>query len=253
MSLGRRIPDFLKLPWRMLRNRQRASSPFWRRYSVPCPIVFVDLRFGINHERKYVYIRMPKAANSSVAASLYASHTGQVVSNWDEVDSVKGRFLSPPSALSAAEVSALDGYRVFTVVRDPVRRVLSAYHNKIAGKRVQLAVVTKALKRPRNADVSLEEFVSYLEQGGLMADPHWMPQRMFIPHGFPMPSIIGKVESLDQDLPRILELFYPGQVRLADFRPHATKANTAPLDDGLRARLMRLYAIDYLTFGYAIP
>jgi hypothetical protein len=216
-------------------------------------MVFVDLRFGINHERKYVYIRMPKAANSSVVASLYASHTGRDPRDWNDVAEAKAGFLAQPGSLSAAGVDALEGYRIVTVVRDPVRRAISAYRNKIAGHRPQARLVQRALGRPAGAEISLEEFVGYLEGGGLMQDPHWMPQRHFIPVGFRMPELVGKVENLAADLPRILAALYPGSGRLADFRPHATGAGSAAVEPALQARLAALYAIDYEAFDYARP
>ncbi len=57
-----------------------------------------------------------------------------------------------------------------------------------------------------------------------MSDPHWTPQRCFLPQGFRPLDEIGKVESLDEDLRRIFSRLYPEVFQLTDYGPHATGA-----------------------------
>lgn len=240
------------MPWRRIQIFRRSRSPFWSRYALQAPLPWVDLRTILNRQRKYLYFRIPKAANSTVVASLYANDTGRVVdgSDDDALRHAKNRFYAHPSALSRNEVDSLDLYTAFTIVREPVSRLVSAYRDKILKGKPQAMQVYRYLRRKPPQDISLDEFVDFLEHGGLLGDPHWMPQARFLPGGFRPLDEIGRVETLADDLPRIFSRLYPQGFRLVDCRPHATRAEKAEIHAALAARIRTLYAEDYKIFGY---
>ncbi len=250
MSLVQHVPESFKVPWRRFREWRFRRTPFWRTYAPQASLIFTDPRIIINHERKFIYFRVPKAANSTVMATLYACDTGKVISS-GSLFQAKVEYYDHPSDLTAQQVRDLDGYTAFTIVRHPVKRLVSAYRNKIAGKKPPSFQVFRSLGRdPASQDISLEEFVTYLESGGLDKDPHWIPQRHYLPGGFRRLDEIGRVESLDVDLKRILGRLYPQGFQIVDFRPHATGADKAAVDPATARRIAALYAEDFAVLGY---
>ena len=99
------------------------------------------------------------------------------------------------------------------------------------------------------------EFVRFLEDGGLFANPHWAPQVSLVPRTRPL-DFVGRVENLPNDLEVIVTRIWPDVAYsgVSDWRPHRTDAalqcdelyNSSMLD-----RVERLYTEDFLRFRYS--
>ena len=238
------------------RPRERAESAeaaFYRRYPPRVAVPIVDRRLAISHDWKYVYARIPKAANSTVVATLHAVETGRSIIA--EIGPIKRSF----AAFSQLDEQGLerveaDDFR-FSFVRNPYTRILSAYLDKIAGgKRVsggKRGMVTGFLGRSPHADVALADFVDHLEFGdGVRSNGHWAPQVDMLvmpPERF---DHIGRVEQLEAGMHEVTSRIFGSPKRLTTFYPHATSAGEriGMMDEHSRRRLARLHEEDLNTF-----
>lgn len=229
-----------------------AARPFYRRFPYKGPVEFfkVDARGAYSPLEPFFYNRVPKAANTTIAFTL-AQHS-QFRRMGARKDSIKGYFLRP-SYLSRRDVDRLDREAFkFTVVRDPYSRVLSAFNSKILVRKPQwrrFRVWWGSDEVPEFAD-----FCRYLDEGNLYVDMHWAPQSAFMLLPLDRYDFIGKVETLDTDLPHILErVFGPERVK-GMARGGLTTGASDKVARAYGPReveiVNRLYARDFEAFGY---
>ncbi|KAI8503860.1 Carbohydrate sulfotransferase 11, partial [Branchiostoma belcheri] len=171
----------------------------------------------------------------------------------------------------------LDNYFKFMFVRDPMERLLSAYINKFTmpyNLKFHRLYGTKIISRfrenpsnyslQRGDDVMFKEFVKYLldpKAHGPQLNEHWdhyvnlcHPCRIHY-------DVIGKYETLDQDVDYVLQK--AGVADIVQFPPKPKKAQTSTsqlLDEYLEEighkevlRLHNMYILDYLMFNYSLP
>lgn len=210
--------------------------------------VEVDLRTAVDRRRGFIYFRVPKAANSTIIVNLL----DQVP---DGPSKHAKRAFDRASSLSREEVSGLaERFFLFSVVRDPYTRVVSAYLDKILRRKPRADKVRTSLSLPAGTEISFTEFCRYLYAGGVDGDPHWYRQVDLIPCGHEMLHFVGRVESLADDLGYITRRI-DGQPlpreRLRD--SHRTGAGSC-LEELYTTECIDIvrtvYAADFATFGY---
>jgi hypothetical protein len=100
--------------------------------------------------------------------------------------------------------------------------------------------------------LSFREFLERLDAGYLRANIHWAPQTSIIPIEPARLDFVGRVESIDDDLPRLLDrIFGSGEHRVIPVVRHATGASQRLSEAYGKAevRLVRqLYAADFKAF-----
>lgn len=165
--------------------------PFYRRYPYAGKASWpsVDSRGCVDLDLGIFYNRVPKAANSSVISSIASMKYARDVPSKEAK-----KLFRYPSQLSNKEMLKFDSLYKFTFVRNPFSRTLSAYLDKVERKAVRSA-----------KDTSFEDFLQYLQAGGLYANAHWAPQSSILlipPTAF---DFIGHIESLDRDLTTVLQ------------------------------------------------
>ncbi|MEF8792416.1 sulfotransferase family protein [Thiohalorhabdus sp.] len=221
-------------------------------------VEWVTRRAAINPARRYCYFRLPKCANSTVIKTLFrydpTLEEGPVSA---DVHTMKKRF----SGLFRARVwtprQLTANYFCFSVVRNPYTRVLSAYLDKIAAAEAgQYGFVARSAGFEEARGVSFSRFVSFLESGGLYANPHWAPQVALLPVEPSGLAFLGRVESLDEDLGKLADrLFGEGTFQGAALRADRRRGSdirTADFYDAeLFCRVYRLYRSDFEAFGYS--
>lgn len=193
----------------------------------------LDMSMGV------FYNRIPKAANSTVMINLAKARFGT------EIDSREAkRIFSTPSRLSREEVERFDQLFKFTVVRNPYTRLLSAYLEKIE-KRAKM----------RGKDSSFRDFMIWLKGGGLYKNAHWTTMQSLCLIPVEEFDYIGKVETLDKDLPAIFSKIAPDFVMNFQSRSeHATNANEKLIKyytPELVALTKEIYRSDFDAFGYS--
>lgn len=227
---------------KILKNRLTIPyTPFYRRYPYQGGISInsADDRGLIDMELGFFYNRIPKAANSTVVTNLALLKFG-----WEIPSRAAKKMFRTPSALNSREVSQFSSLFRFTVVRNPYTRTLSAYLDKVE---------RRALRD--NKESSFRDFLYTLQKGQLYSNAHWAPQRALLLLPADQFDFIGKVESIDTDLPFIKEKIQGKRPEkpFKSFLNNSTGASRklASYYDTETAQLVRsLYRDDFDTFGY---
>jgi len=199
-------------------------------------------------EYRFIYFRIPKAANSTIALTLFTHMTG----TWDRtLDPTERLYKHTGRALLRSGIilpRQLRGYLTFTFVRNPFARVLSAYLDKVKPSDKRFHVFLGVRRGP----VSFREFLERLQAGYLTANVHWAPQVDLIPLAPNKLDFIGRVETIDTDLPPLLKRLFAGEARhILERRHNATGADRRLRQEyGPReVQLVRmLYAEDFACF-----
>jgi Sulfotransferase family len=205
-----------------------------------------------------VYIKNPKAACSTVLVWLSRLHSGQ-----DDFSprNVHAEHLLPrPAEVGWPRISRMLGGRAyrFTFVRDPLRRLESAYRDKIVRARSSRwrDKVRGSLGLPpgSNEPLSFEQFLAALEQQdpATEMDPHWRPQHVNLMHPLIEYDRIGKVETFDADLAKIREEAGVREVPMEKRNVRRT-ADDDSMYDGrpdLERRVREIFATDFDLYGY---
>jgi len=216
----------------------------------------LDQRIAIDHAHRFAYVRIPKAANSTIAALLFSIACG---SDPDSTAQAKASFVRPCELSPRKSRDVKRSYFKFTVVRNPFSRVLSAYLEKIVQSELESHAkdaVFSRLRRPHNSKVEFEDFCQYLMDGGLNDDPHWIPQYRFTcllgANGL---DFVGKFETLESDLRNIVSSIFP-DYKLQEYqsvRLHRTGASDKLFDyytPKCEEMVRNLYQEDFRLFNY---
>lgn len=207
-----------------------------------------------NRENGFVYLNNPKVGCSTVKANLWSAIDGCPVKAIKDVHAIEG---SP----FEREITALDwaeGAFIFTFVRNPYARIVSAWRNKAVNRRDstwQRFARNHGHTDPA-APIGFDAFVEFIAAVPPEAqDPHWRPQHLNTLHPFLQPNLVADLETMDRDLPQILARLFPGRPsRITSRARHSTGARegfAAQLgDDGTVRRLRQLYDGDFEAFGY---
>ena len=197
-------------------------APFFRAYPPPVSGTEIDvnIRTAVDRKRRFIYFRIPKAANSTVMINLLERDLKGPSKN-------AKRAFDRVSSLTKREVAELsERFFLFTVVRDPYSRVASAYLDKVVrGKRS--AKVCRRLSLDPSESISFPRFCDYLKAGGSSDDPHWYRQVDLIPCGHQMLDFVGRVETLGDDLGHILkQIGSESSDEMATWNRHGTGASS---------------------------
>ena len=209
----------------------------------------VSRRVCYSAEHSFCYFRIPKAANSTIVLTLTA-HAGIAL---PEEDPAKPEARVRTAKRAFSRVPALeevDRAFTFTFVRNPLTRALSAYRDKAARRDY---VKTYGLRHRffPGRKFTFLDFLRRLEDGALMADPHWAPQSELIPYDPDRLDKIGKVESIDEDLRAVIEAIFQCPMEMRIRRHRRTGADRVAencIGAEERAILQRLYARDLERF-----
>lgn len=236
------------------KHRKILRAPFHLKFRSKARATLVNSRTFISSKHKYIYFRIPKAANSFILGNMYLCETGKTPS-LEETDAHK-KTGSTIHLLNGLELdNAIRNYFKFTLVRDPYSRFVSAYLDKIVRKKAPSVHVYAALEKDKTKDISLSEFAWFLEQdGALYLDGHWTPQTDLVPIPNDQLDFIGQFENLGQDCQEILKRIYGAGVVKNLANSHATGADKKTenlLDNAMRDRIFRLYERDFDRFEYS--
>jgi hypothetical protein len=201
-------------------------------------------RLYCSNEHRFVYFRIPKAANSTISMSLAACMEAAGPGAPAMRKKTGAQFLT--SGIVWPE--QFGRYLTFTFVRNPFSRTLSAYFDKVSTAKVSFRRALGIDSRP----LSFREFLERLDAGYLHANIHWAPQTSIILIEPARLDFIGRVETIDDDLPKLLHrIFGPGDHRVIPVLHNATGASGRLSEAYTKAevRLVRkLYAADFTAF-----
>lgn len=232
-------------------------SPYCRMFRPVLGFPIYRKRNNVSHQFRYVYLRIPKAANSTVLYTLRAAETGDTSLNRDEIESLKKNHGTRLSELSRKQLNqVLGSYFKFTVVRHPFARLLSCYLDKITTTKYPTikSHVSKYFNKHINDYVSFDEFLFFLEKGNnIRLDGHWARQTELIVMPVTLIDYVGKVESIETDMKEITRRIYGVDKKIQNWIPHRTnsgdKLSTYVTDERIE-KVFTLYRDDFLSFGY---
>ena len=215
-----------------------------------------------------MYLLNPKAGCSSFRLWCIRSHMQNP--EWQYTTNeggLHGRQSDPTAQLPDAKTDIgwdrtcelLDGGAyVFSFVRNPIRRLLSAYCDKIARTSYHplQTAIQAIIGQPEDPTVFIEfdDFLTALElQDQMHQNNHWRPQHINILHGMANHSMIGKLENFGEDFPRLCEETGMPHDGMEIVHKRAPATIFDDLISGRPDRLKRieqLYAKDMEIFGY---
>jgi hypothetical protein len=205
-----------------------------------------------------VFVKNPKVGTSSVMLWLHRILTGDHA--WaPERNMHREHKLPSPRDVgydAVAKMLSGDAFR-FAFVRDPVRRLESAYIDKLTNverqPRWRTGVQrTLGLTEDPGRVPTLDQFVAAVAvQAPLDMDAHWRPQHLNLMDGLVEYDVVGRLEMFDADLERIREAIGAPRIRL-DVRNVSPK-HAGSLFDGrpdLLRKVREVYARDLELYGY---
>lgn len=210
-------------------------------------------RTAVSHRHRYVYLRIPKAANSTISKTL-ALYTWPQRADWFAArDAIWAKRSFARFGWDTTPESLLGQHFTFSFFRNPYSRLLSAYLQKMPKRKYRS--MARAAKVTQVDAAGFRAFVAWLEADGLEANIHWAPQTSICPLPVASLNFIGHVESLDADLGTLVGKLFPGQrydqpaTRQRD-RQHAVRKLETYYDEDLRRRVFALYRRDFEELGY---
>lgn len=217
----------------------------------------------ISLKKRYVYVAVPKAANSTIKWLLQTAELRQTTF---EVTDIHDRLASPliaPFQLPRRQfLSIMEGarYTLFTCVRDPFSRVLSCYLDRIQATRsVPRRQIASVLEQDPDIDISFPDFVRGIE----MMDPndmneHFRPQSILTMSDIIDYDHVIRFESLSTDLPPVLSELYGSKPESFAVNENKSPAATSAAeklaqfyDEDTAEAVRRIFAVDFETFGYS--
>lgn len=223
----------------------------------------VNRRFNISFKHRYVYSPVAKVGTTSLNHIFQKLEMQELNRKWIDFHPVveHSPFIKPYQLTrdQVADILFGEDYFRFLFVRDPYRRTVSAWRDKINGNRPEKKQILKALSL--NPD-KIEQSVSFhdflIAVSGLpneKRDEHWRTQTSLscadlVPYAF-----LGRMESFSADIKKIeshlglnLEPYYPSDSMtnaVADKRPYIEDYCSKTV-----ALVQRIYAEDFNNFTY---
>ena len=200
-------------------------------------------RVSISRSHKFCYFRVPKAANSTIIQTLQVNMNPELIADADTP--------FPKHALHGVpHLYEMPGLFVFTVVRNPITRLLSAYLQKTPQEKY-INKYRLYLKNKRQR-LSFEDFLHKLRDELLYKDIHWAPQTSILPYNIKQYDYIGKFENLESDLNFINSEIFSRKTGVFTVNHHKTESQDLLAQISRRELniLQNLYERDFIEFGY---
>ncbi|MBO0844810.1 MAG: sulfotransferase family 2 domain-containing protein [Nocardioides sp.] len=241
------------------------------------PNSLVDHRVHPLPEYNCIYVRNAKVGTGTTLLWLHRVHTGDF--DFSPLRSIHAEHRLPaPQDVGWENVADMlegEAFR-FTFVRDPFRRVESAYRNKVLersrgrgrrapavtqGRRTRLRRIKTlqtaiGLRGSGSQDLTFDQYIAALEvladRNALKMDAHFRPQHLNLMHGLISYDLIGRLETFEADLEKVREATGMPPVPVEVGR-NASPDSATSLFDGrpdLLKKVKRIYARDFELYGY---
>ncbi len=217
----------------------------------------IDSRVFVSHDHRYLFVRVPKCANTTILSTLGLLERGHDAADLAAMDegerqkvlrkrNMKLEFVRPSELDGATAKKVLAEYRKCIFVRNPFTRLASAYLHKVRSG-------DYADHRGLSADMSFASFCDYLADGGLHDNIHWFPQTSICPLSPAELDFVGRFENLADDLQALTRLIYgvSADAVTTKHRPTHAADHVRALYTEREMRLVaELYADDFSGFDY---
>lgn len=193
-------------------------------------------------KRKLGYFPIPKNANTSIKAGLKEAFADEPF------------VTTTNKRLSRRLVAMTDGCYRFAVLRDPLKRAISGYGNRVIFYRdlersslTRMALAAMRLPLRPEPNVFFENLPAYMRVNNRIWR-HFLPQHRYLgedPTLFDRLCPIGQIGSLAEELSERTGV----TVRFPHLQTGGPKHAVGDLSPAARAMIDRLYAKDYELFG----
>ena len=249
--------------WRLERS-DPAALDYFRRLCVESydPDYFVHV-FG---KFKTIYVEVPKAASTTVLATFAEAINGRTFGDAIPVHKRKLTGLTGPREIGLDKfhtmVEARD-FSSFTFVRNPYRRLVSCWVDKVAVTSVgrKGLVVRQLLALPEASGLKLDPaqpipFPVFVDLACASArarlNGHWNLMSDIVPRILLPIDFIGKVEALQTDLPMALEMAgIANTAKIQSMNIKRSEKHGELLTQELADKIYRGYEEDFDRFGYS--
>lgn len=190
-----------------------------------------------SHRYKFIYIRTPKVASSSIQSVLKKIDPTLVSYNMT-LDEVYTHFPETKQ------------YFVFAFMRHPLSKLISCWRNKI-----MLPTENRGINTYASHYYGLYEhmsFVAFCEWlcsawgADKLADSHWISQHKFFTSSYKAaPDFIGKYENLDADWQKLTEILGLPYIELPIYNKSKNARPNVDLPANLLSKIYQRYQYDY--------
>jgi len=207
----------------------------------------------VHPSQDLVFVRVPKAGCSTVIARLLAQsgdgktstlslHSENPLATYERAD-----FSERLSTLNPKRT------QMFTVVRNPYTRVLSAFREKVELK-IDGPRYRSELGIDQSAKINFAEFVDILvTKNPLMLDMHFMPQSLIVANDKVRYDAIFHLENMQECFEWMDAILPQTGAQSSAIAPHATNANArvkSLYTPDIAAKIEAYYADDFELLGY---
>lgn len=219
----------------------------------------VNYLINISNKYKYIYFETPKVGCSTIKKTLQKLEVEDISKLPEDVHAKHISPLLSPLDLEDSFDHYLNNkeYFKFAFVRNPYTRVLSGYLDKIVTNQVAKKKILPSFGLKPTDELSFLEFLQILKNQSFdEMNPHWRPQHILLGAENINLDFIGKQETFDNDLKKILAIIHnenPDENQIINEIPHAVGANSK-LEKYLTPITAKLiddiYEKDFLLYGY---
>jgi hypothetical protein len=207
----------------------------------------------INDEFRLAYFSIPKVASTSLKHVFYELDTGQKFSRGGK-DRPHIHSLYPAGVLSRNDFERTKDHWKFTVFRDPVKRIISAYSNRVVHQNVlenQSFAQLRAAALGLNLRPDLEEFCLKLDRYRILSRTmrhHTRPYEKFVGPDLSRLDAVYTMENLD-DLAKELSERTGKDITFPRRQTGGPKFSVSELTPAALTALNKFTAADYRLMG----
>ncbi|MCC5811246.1 MAG: sulfotransferase family protein [Ectothiorhodospiraceae bacterium] len=220
----------------------------------------VNPRILVSEQQRFVFYRIPKAGHSTVGNTLLhydPTVTDEQRAELQDAGDKIGVYLRPRDLGIRRSRVAWRDYFLFTFVRNPFHRTLSAYLDKVVRDRPPAAKNLGDSPTQDGSTIGFSEFLDKLEAGALYRGPHWAPQVSLLPKDRSRLNFIGRLERIDSDLPQLIGKLFgsDASAEVRNWDPHRTDSASklaSYYDAAAVDRVRRMFREDFEAFGYSL-
>ncbi|XP_063149485.1 carbohydrate sulfotransferase 9-like [Candoia aspera] len=224
----------------------------------------------VDENYKFIYCEVPKVgcSNWKKIVLLLTLNLSRPVSEVTEDQVHKTELLKRLSSYpSKQQAELLNSFTKVMFTRHPLERLVSAYRDKFLHLApyysTTVANEIKALFRKNKnltGNVTFQEFVNFVvTRNTKYLDIHWKPMSQLCDPCNIHYDILGKYETLDQDVSHVLSrIRVPESIRYPDSKLYTKRTNKDITTQYLKElnwdqiqKLMKLYQMDFSLFNYS--
>ncbi len=209
----------------------------------------------ISEKYNYTYFRFPKCANSTIISTLYFAETQKIINTLENIQIIKDYYFKQLNHLNQNQIEIYKKKNFkFLFSRNPYKRIISTFLEKVAHpkKSKQKFLVSKFLGLKHNEEITFDQFLFFLESGGINTNGHWASQTEILPISKKNIDFFGKIENLNNDLNFVLKEIFKRFFPINNILEHSTILENRffNIEDKNLKRVYKLYEEDFDNFKY---